>query len=188
MDCDEPIASLRLLSPNTAVELVVRSGQQLVPRLYSVSREALPTLDVLHFASGGVYTVTGGTGALGHYLAEWMQCGAGGQTVLLSRSGVAQGSSWCLDRQPSVAICDVSQRMCMAFLVSRLGALRGIVHAAGLDLYAPVAAVKSHQVQAVLAPKVDGTRNLADESASRQLDAFLVFSSTSAVFGLKGYP
>ena len=62
----------------------------------------------------------------------------------------------------------------------------GVIHAAGVDMYASLAELDHAQLCTVLAPKACGTLNLQHDTASSPLAHFGVFSSASALVGLKG--
>ena len=67
----------------------------------------------------------------------------------------------------------------------RFGKLNAVIHAAGLIDDAPLQSKTAAQMREVLAPKVEGTRNL-DALIGEDLKAFVVMSSIASLLGLPG--
>jgi acyl carrier protein len=65
--------------------------------------------------------------------------------------------------------------------------LRGIMHAAADLSVAPVGELTPEQVSRMLRPKVDGTLLLERLTRNRELDFFVLFSSSTALLGASGY-
>lgn len=129
------------------------------------------------------HALSGGTGALGSFIALWMVRRGAEHLSLLSRTGRAGvGPHFDLLSAEEVEVniwaSDVSINMCSSWPVG------GVVHAAGLELHQSLSALTGSQWQSVLAPKKDGTQNLQANAMGRQLDYFLLFSSASVLFGL----
>jgi len=170
----------------TEDELVVRNGRHAAPRL-----KLLPLLPALQITNtvqhdqAACYSLTGGTGALGLVVAAFMATLGAGQLVLLSRSGrISKGKHWQqlqkADAEVAVCCSDVSVEL------SGTGqSVQGLVHAAGVEIYAGLSELSLQQSHTVLSPKVDGTVNLHCITASVPLDHFVLFSSSSALVGLK---
>ena len=70
-------------------------------------------------------------------------------------------------------------------LCMRNGKVKGLVHAAGVEMYARLSELSLQQSHTVLSPKVDGTMNLQCITAGVPFDHFVLFSSSSALVGLK---
>jgi len=69
----------------------------------------------------------------------------------------------------------------------RAGApVRAVLHAAGVVDDAPIGMKDLESARAVIAPKVEGARVLAELTRERTLDALVLFSSTSAALGPPG--
>jgi acyl transferase domain-containing protein/acyl-CoA synthetase (AMP-forming)/AMP-acid ligase II/acyl carrier protein len=120
----------------------------------------------------GTYLITGGTGALGRRVAQWMEDNGAGAVVRLGRKQA-----------------DVSDRASLAAALAGLHGLppiRGIIHAAGVLADAPLASLDAARWQKVLAPKVAGTRNLHELTLDTPLDFFVLFSSLASVTGSPG--
>jgi myxalamid-type polyketide synthase MxaE and MxaD len=88
-----------------------------------------------------------------------------------------------------VVAADVADRVAMHALFARFGAelppLRGIVHAAAALSNWSVAAMPQDALHAMLRPKVTGTWLLHELTRDLDLDFFVLFSSTTALWGAR---
>ena len=186
-------------------QLAVRDGQRLVPRL--VRRPAGAPSRPVSWRRDGAYLVTGGLGGLGLQLARWMAAGGAGTVVLTGRSGLPPRAEWDridpasrrggqvaairaaeeLGADVVVVAADVADPVAMTALVDRFGAdlppLAGVVHVAAALGTAPVTAMTPADIDAMFSAKVTGTRVLHELTADLPLDFFVMFSSTSALWG-----
>ncbi|WP_345629196.1 SDR family NAD(P)-dependent oxidoreductase [Streptomyces thinghirensis] len=145
---------------------------------------------------GGVYLITGGTGGLGlHVAGELSRTLRGGTVVLVGRSAADVARPRLAALAPSgVTVeyrqADVTDRdavdALVADVVSRHGALRGVVHCAGVLRDGYLATKSDGDLTAVLAPKTTGLVNLDEATADQPLDHLVVFSSTAAALGSAG--
>ncbi len=159
----------------------------------SVVPEALPEG---RLRADATYLVTGGLGALGLSLAEFLADRGAGALALLGRSAPNPQAAARIEaiRERGVRVqtyaCDVSDRTVLTGALDRLRAelppLHGVVHAAGLLDDATVLNARPEQIERVLAPKVDGARNLDAATAGDPLDFFVLFSSAAALVGNAG--
>ena len=145
----------------------------------------------LPLREGGVYLVTGGTGALGQLFAEYLATRFRARLLLLSRTALsapmaARIHEW--ERAGAEVLHvqgDVSQRddvvRCFELGKERFGALHGIIHAAGVIRDALLWNKRPDDVRAVLQPKVRGTLWLDEVTAGEPLDFFALFSSVAAL-------
>ncbi|MFC5174996.1 type I polyketide synthase, partial [Streptomyces mutomycini] len=89
-----------------------------------------------------------------------------------------------------VAACDVSDRVALAGLVEELeaagGPVRSVFHAAGIGQMTGLVGMSADEFAEVLRAKVTGADNLDAVFGDRPLDAFVLFSSISAVWGSGG--
>ncbi len=133
----------------------------------------------------GTALVTGGTGALGRHLARWLVARGAGHVVLTGRrdADVAELQAE-LGTRVSVAICDVTDAHALRELVDGLDDLRTVVHAAGVGTLAALDDTDPAAIADVLRAKVLGARHLDDVLGDRDLDAFVLFSSISGVWGV----
>ncbi|MGX1881810.1 SDR family NAD(P)-dependent oxidoreductase [Streptomyces sp. NPDC055287] len=148
------------------------------------------------FRADGTYLITGGLGALGLSLAEFLAHHGAGHLALLGRSAPgpeAQRRLEALDAagvRVETVMCDVGAPealdRALVRLREQLPPLRGVVHAAGTLDDATVRNITPQQLAAVLTPKVDGARHLDAATADDPLDFFVLFSSAAALVGNTG--
>jgi acyl transferase domain-containing protein len=172
--------------------IAARRGGSLVPRITRLNvRAGTPTLP-----EDKTYLVTGGLGALGLRVAHWLVARGARQLVLLGRSPPSARVSARLEglRAAGAVVravqADVSRelelREALSLAIDPACPLRGVVHAAGVLADGALASHTREQVEAVMAPKVQGAWNLHKLTAGQDLDFFVLFSSASAVLGLHG--
>ncbi|WNV84059.1 type I polyketide synthase [Umezawaea sp. Da 62-37] len=142
------------------------------------------------FAPRGTVLVTGGTGALGARVAHWLAEAGAEHLVLTSRRGADAPGATDLaaaleDKgvRVTLAACDVADRDAVAALVEEFPP-NAVIHAAGAEQFTPLAEYDPADFAALLAPKVDGARNL-DELVG-EVDAFVLFSSIAGTWGSGG--
>ncbi len=138
--------------------------------------------------------ITGGTGALAAHVAKWAVDHGAARVVLASRRGTAAPgmAELCEELTSSGAradavSCDVTDRAALAALVDRLEAdgdpVRAVVHAAGAEQLTPLSEVTVEEFEHVLSAKVLGAANLDAVFDEDTLDAFVLFSSISGIWG-----
>ncbi|WP_180303655.1 type I polyketide synthase [Streptomyces sp. JV178] len=148
------------------------------------------------FRANGTYVISGGLGALGLSLAEFLAAGGAGALVLLGRSEPGEEALARVERvralgtRVHVARVDVADADAVARALDRARAelppLRGVFHAAGLLDDATVLSLRPEQVERVLAPKIDGALCLDRATEGDPLDLFVLFSSAAALVGNAG--
>jgi NAD(P)-dependent dehydrogenase (short-subunit alcohol dehydrogenase family)/SAM-dependent methyltransferase len=185
-----------LLHPDEEAEVAFRDGKRLVSRLVRspVGRSSTPRCQRL--SSGETYWITGGLGGLGLAVAKWLVENGAKHLVLTSRHAPAADVQRCLERLrdagASVHVClgDVSQesavRGILAEIAANLPPLGGVIHAAGTLRDAVVRNQEWDSFEEVLRPKLLGAWHLHRLTQSASLRLFVLFSSTSAVFGSRG--
>ncbi|MGV9271186.1 SDR family NAD(P)-dependent oxidoreductase, partial [Kitasatospora sp. NPDC003701] len=196
-DASDPVEVESLLGAVLAVgepQVAVRGSALLVPRLAraAVVRGAEPVLD-----AAGTALITGGTGSLGAVLARHLVAEHGiRHLVLTSRRGLAAEGARELVAElyelgaesVTVPACDVTDREAVAELlaaVQRDGRrLTAVLHAAGLFDAGVIGEVDRERLERVFAAKVTATQHLDEltRKLAPELDAFVVYSSVSAVF------
>ncbi|WP_328615515.1 SDR family NAD(P)-dependent oxidoreductase [Amycolatopsis sp. NBC_00355] len=140
----------------------------------------------------GTVLVTGGTGALGAHVARWLAETGAAHLVLTSRRGLdAPGAPALRDEltalgvRVTVAACDVADRAALAALLAEHPP-NAVVHAAGVAQFTPVDATDAAELARVAAAKTRGAAHLDELLAGTDLDAFVLFSSVSGVWGADG--
>jgi acyl transferase domain-containing protein/acyl carrier protein len=145
----------------------------------------------------GSVLITGGTGALGALLARHLVVNYGvRQLVLTSRRGVRspaeerlQAELSELGAQITIVACDVSDREQLLQLLSSISPehpLSAVVHAAGALDDGVIGSLTAERMDEVLAPKADGAWHLHELTEQLGLSAFVLFSSSTSVFGGPG--
>ena len=139
--------------------------------------------------------ITGGLGGIGSLAGAWAaQQPSVGHVWLLGRSGRSSGGS-----PPAVvmhATWMVTAAMCntayaadiagVAATISRHAVIGACMHAGGVTRDAALANQNARQLREVLAPKVDGAKNLAALLWGQSVGAEVAFSSLSALLGTAG--
>jgi acyl transferase domain-containing protein/acyl carrier protein len=184
-----------------------RGGRRLLPR---VVRAAEPESDPLILCGDGSYLITGGLGGLGLQIANWMAARGAGHIVLLSRRDFPERSLWAqltpenthyetvrrilaaekLGAQITVAQGDVADETGMWPLFQRFGKeyppLRGIVHAAVDVTTRSINDLHLELFQKMCRAKALGGWILNQLTLQMELDFFVLFSSTTALWGVAG--
>ncbi len=174
-------------------QLALRRSDVLAPRLVEVER---PVGDGPAFDPNGTVLVTGGTGTLGSLLARHLVVRGARHLLLAGRRGertpgvsdlVAELTA--LGAEVTVAACDTSDRVALAGLLRSVPGdhpLTAVVHAAGVTDDGLLTALTPERLDAVLRPKVDAAWHLHELTRGLGLDAFVLYSSASGIFGTAG--
>ncbi|WP_328533854.1 SDR family NAD(P)-dependent oxidoreductase [Micromonospora zamorensis] len=174
-------------------QVAVRDSGLFVPRLVRAPLNGTPAPG---WRTSGTALITGGTGALGAQAARWLAGRGAEHLVLTSRRGLRAPGAAALVAEltalgPSVTVeeCDVADRAALSALVSRVeaevGAIRTVVHAAGVSQRTPIFETTPAERDRVAAKAVAAAR-LAELFADRRLDAFVLFTSIAGVWGSAG--
>ncbi|KJK44916.1 hypothetical protein UK23_27900, partial [Lentzea aerocolonigenes] len=127
----------------------------------------------------GRVLVTGGTGAIGKQVAQWLLDHDAEQVILVSRNGTADFG----DPRVLVKSCDVADREALAALLAE-HPVTSVFHAAGVVEDGLVESMDATSFTNLLRAKVHATRNLHELTSD--LDAFVLFASTAGVIGGAG--
>ncbi|HSK75059.1 MAG TPA: amino acid adenylation domain-containing protein [Thermoanaerobaculia bacterium] len=148
------------------------------------------------FRENGAYLITGGTGGIGLALAGHLARTVRARLALVSRRGLPDGSAEVRELEAAGAevlvlradVADEEQmRRAVAAARDRFGSLHGVFHAAGVPGAGLIQLKSREAADAVLAPKVDGTRVLqavlADVLGDAPPEILVLFSSINSVTG-----
>jgi amino acid adenylation domain-containing protein len=194
-DSFEPLVLVsQIVNFDSETEVAFRSGRRLVPR---ITREMPRAPQPISISGDGTYIITGGLGALGLRVAEWLASQGARHLVLVGRSGVVDDSA--RDRIAAlesrmvrvvVAKADVADRARLSDVFAEIRArglaVRGVIHAAGVRGYQTVGNMTPAELNRVLLPKVDGAWNLHQLTRGLDLDFFICFSSIASAWGSRG--
>jgi KS-AT-KR-ACP domain-containing polyene macrolide polyketide synthase/pimaricinolide synthase PimS2/candicidin polyketide synthase FscD len=148
------------------------------------------------FRPSGTVLVTGGTGGLGRHVARWLAGAGAARLVLASRRGPDAPGAAELARELSgmgvrvtVAACDAADRDALESLLADIPMehpLTAVVHTAGVLEDGLIDSLTPERFEAVLRSKVAALDNLHELTRDGDLDAFVLFSSTSGLVGSAG--
>ena len=144
----------------------------------------------------GSYWITGGLGALGLEVAQWLVKQGAKHLVLSGRrapSETAQqtiGNLETAGASVSVLLGDISRQEDVAktleAISTSLPPLKGVIHAAGVLDDGVLQQISWQQFTKVMAPKVQGTWHLHQLTKDLPLDFFVCFSSVASILGGPG--
>jgi acyl transferase domain-containing protein/NADPH:quinone reductase-like Zn-dependent oxidoreductase len=144
----------------------------------------------------GWHVVVGGLGGFGFATADRLARRGARHIAVVSRSGEPQTDA--ADRiaelrrhgcEIEICACDVTDRAAVSRMLDSLRRSRpvkGILHAAMVLDDALLSNLSAERMTRVLAPKVEGARNLDALSRSDPLDYFVLYSSVTALIGNPG--
>ncbi|WP_234334874.1 type I polyketide synthase [Streptomyces sp. NRRL S-118] len=149
------------------------------------------------FDPHGTVLITGGTGTLGSAVARHLVGEHGVRHLLVAgRQGAEAEGATDLVRElaglgadVTVRACDAADRDQLAALIGAIPAahpLRAVVHTAGVLDDGTLPSLTPERMDAVLRPKVDAVLNLHELTKDLDLSAFVLYSSSSALFGSPG--
>ena len=187
--CDE------LLADSLEEEIVLRGNQRIVARLARYRAATAPTAGDL-FRADSTYLITGGYGALGLIMAQWLIDNGARHLALLGRSQPSPQAQAVLDAfdqaevQVQVAQADVTQAAALAAALASIRQtmppLRGVFHAAGSIDDGILLRLNAQRMRQILAPKAEGSWNLHMLTLEDEIEHFVLFSSAAALLGSPG--
>ncbi|MEU8976881.1 SDR family NAD(P)-dependent oxidoreductase, partial [Streptomyces monashensis] len=184
-----------LAAPGDEDQIAVRGDRVLGRRMVRTALAERPP--VRAWVPRGTTLITGGTGGLGAHVARLLADRGAEHLLLTSRrgpdaDGVAALVAELAERGTRVTVeaCDVADREAVRRLLESVPEelpLTAVVHAAGvMQRIAPLSDLTLAEFAAVADAKVGGARHLDELLGDRPLDAFVLFSSGSAVWGSTG--
>ncbi|NEO43741.1 MAG: type I polyketide synthase [Moorea sp. SIO4A3] len=142
------------------------------------------------------YLITGGLGALGLEVAQWMVKQGAQHLVLTGRRAPNETAQKTIQEletagaSVSVLLGDISRQEDVAKTLEVISAslppLKGVIHAAGVLDDGLVQNLSWQQFTKVMRPKVAGTWHLHQLTQDIPLDFFVCFSSIASLFGSPG--
>ncbi|HSN98058.1 MAG TPA: amino acid adenylation domain-containing protein, partial [Candidatus Nanopelagicales bacterium] len=155
-----------------------------------------PVAEALPWQKGAGVLITGGLGGLGYRVADQLAREGSKWLVLLGRSPLDDAGRRriaALEAHRTRVLylpVDVADAGAMAAMQPVIRAfcpdLRGVIHCAGIQHDRLLEDTTLEHWEAVLAPKLEGTRNLDRLTAGFPLDFFVVCSSVIGLFGNPG--
>ena len=147
------------------------------------------------FTPTGTYLITGGMGAIGLEVAQWLTTKGVTDIILLGRNGVKpelqtklqkliQNANLTLIKADISSTSQLAQSLLQ--IESSLPPLRGVIHCAGVLDDGVIADRDWNSFTKVLAPKVQGAWNLHELTQKYDLESFILFSSASSLLGSAG--
>ncbi|WP_283133039.1 type I polyketide synthase [Rhizohabitans arisaemae] len=187
--------------------IAMRDGAALVPRLLPV--DGRPASPPSTCRPDGTYLITGGLGALGLEIAQWLASRGARRIVLAGRRALPSRDLWDELTDPrelaqveavrslerlgvtvvTVAV-DIADPVAAAKLLSLsvlgLPPYRGVVHAAGVLDNRMLGTLDEDSLRTVLRPKVNGALVLHGLFPPGSVDFLVLFSSSGHLLGLPG--
>ena len=181
-------------------QLAWRQGERYVARLIRLSAEKLRPAARLVIHPGATYLVTGGLGALGLHVAEWLAGQGATHLVLTGRRGATtEVQRAVLERlaaegvEVQIAQLDVADPAAMQRLFEGLKAagdvgrpLRGVMHVAGVLDDGILLNQSWARFEKVLSAKIQGSWLLHTLTQGMALDFMVFFSSVASLLGNPG--
>lgn len=167
------------------------------PRRFEARLAPAPLPEAAEVPEGSVWVVTGGFGGIGVTVAERLLRARGAKVALIGRhvpeaGSVRAGVIARLERLGTVValaadVCNPEEmRAALDRVRSELGPIHGVVHAAGTVDDAPLLGKDPGSAEAVLSPKVHGTKLLGTLLPDGSIERLVLFSSTSTVIAPAG--
>jgi acyl transferase domain-containing protein/acyl-CoA synthetase (AMP-forming)/AMP-acid ligase II/NADPH:quinone reductase-like Zn-dependent oxidoreductase/NAD(P)-dependent dehydrogenase (short-subunit alcohol dehydrogenase family)/acyl carrier protein len=159
------------------------------------NRGEQPFVPTTRSTFSGTYLITGGMGAIGLEVAQWLVTKGITSLVLLGRSNIKSELQAKLEKlqesaQVKLIQADIANTNQLAQALnqieSELPPLRGVVHCAGVICDRTIPQQDWQSFEQVLAPKVQGAWNLHQLTQKSDLESFILFSSASSLIGSAG--
>ncbi|WBL40655.1 SDR family NAD(P)-dependent oxidoreductase [Bacillus velezensis] len=157
-------------------------------------REAEPAQNSdFSFKENGVYMITGGAGGLGLIFAEHIAAQTKANIILAGRSELTEDKKNKISRMKAGGSSvqyirgDFSDsrdaERIIKTIKKKFGEINGVIHSAGVTHDALLIQKSKDEIQEVIAPKINGTVLLDSLLQTEPLDFFVMFSSSSSMYG-----
>jgi phthiocerol/phenolphthiocerol synthesis type-I polyketide synthase A len=189
--------------------LVLRDGELFAPTLVPVAGQ--PVREPLRCRPDAAYLITGGLGALGLLMADWLADRGARRLLLAGRTPLPPRRDWDSDTNDTdvrhkiaavralemrgvavdVVALDVGSSEAVQALLAkrdRDGAplIRGVIHAAGITEGKLLKEVEDETFRRVMWPKIAGGQALQAAFPPDSLDFFFLTASAGTFFGIPG--
>lgn len=191
----EPLSFELRQHPYDGTEIALRGRKKFTRAFRNMVVHPVPPGRV--FQSGKTYLLTGASGGMAGFFAEYLSKHIKANLVLISRSPLPDEMLIRLQAHGAKVIfiqanvCDVNLKFQIQKAIEKTGGIHGVIHAAGvLDFFGSILKRSQKQNETILEPKVSGTLNLWSALRSHSLDFFVNCSSlsaTTAPFGEVAY-
>ena len=175
---------------NKEDRVALRDDLLYTPRLAKFAQKSTQKLTI---APNSSYLITGGLGALGLQIAQWLAEKSAKHLILVGRSKPSKEAQTIIDRlkekgvQITIAQADVTNTQQIAKVIEECNtSLKGIIHAAGILNDGFLQNQTWQKFSKVISPKVLGAWNLHQLSVDLPLDFFVLFSSVASLVGSPG--
>jgi acyl transferase domain-containing protein/acyl-CoA synthetase (AMP-forming)/AMP-acid ligase II/acyl carrier protein len=180
-----------LTGPWKETQWAIRGGDLFTPRLTRFVPNSNRKLIIVPDAA---YLITGGLGSLGKQLGKWLAQLGARNLWLVGRSGARrEDSKPYLDEMRDrgvttrVAALDSARLSELSSQLAEWSAdgtqLRGVIHAAGVNLTTPLTDLNAADLSSVLRGKASGAWALHQATLDHPLDFFVLCSSIAALWG-----
>ena len=192
-DLELLLAEIKLGRDDVETQIAYRSTERYVARLNHAHLQDTAKVDFLLNADAA-YLITGGLGALGFKIAQFLVTSGARHLLLTGRSGIASSEQQAavseLEKagvRVQIVAADISKAQDVQKVLQLAGpTLRGIIHAAGVLDDGMITQQTMERFRSVAVPKVNGAWHLHSQTLEHSLDFFVLFSSVASVLGSAG--
>ena len=174
-------------------QIAFRNKTRYVARLVRCSQA---DFEEVKLDPNATYLISGGLGAIGIKVAQWMVKKGVKHLVLTARKSPSGETKKILSDLENKGVevlaisADISSikdsQKLLKKIQDSMPDLKGIIHAAGISGFQEIEQLELETFRAVLRPKVTGAWILHQLTKEIKLDFFVSFSSVSSVWGSKG--
>ncbi|MBI9090213.1 MAG: amino acid adenylation domain-containing protein [Desulfobacterium sp.] len=188
------LEAVRSVRPDN--EFVFRGGVCYVPRLVHCLPDLNDGKTPSSFNRHGTYLITGAFGGLGIELARWLVNNGVRFLLMMGRKAPSGDVLKCINDLENTGtqvttviadVCDYDDLSCGFDRISEeMPPLKGVFHLAGILKTGTILGHSHEDFSEILAPKVAGSWNLHLLTQHLPLDLFVLFSSSSTLWGIQG--